>query len=101
MPTGGERPRFRLAVADHAERNQPGVVEHCAVRVHERVAELAALMDRARGLRSDVPRDAARERDLAEDPAQALLVVADLRVDLAVGALEVGARDEPGAAVTW
>src|SRR5213078_4113183 len=37
--------------------------------------------------------------ELAEEPAQALLVAADVGIDLAVGALEVDVGDEPGAAV--
>jgi hypothetical protein len=44
-------------------------------------------------------RDPARERKLAEEPAQPVLVTPDLRIDLAVGALEVGVRDEARAAV--
>ena len=79
--------------------SEVGVVERGAERVRERVAELASLVDRARRLGRDVARDAARERELAEEPAQALFVLADVRIDLAVRALEVRARDEPGPAV--
>ena len=96
MPARRERPRLRLAVADDAGDEEFGVVEGRAVRVRERVAELAALVDRARRLRRDVARDPAGERELAEELAQALLVHAHARVDLAVRALEVGVRDEPG-----
>ena len=99
MPAGGQRPGLGLAVADDAADEQIGVVEGGAVGVHERVAELAALVDRAGRLRGDVAGDAAGEGELAEQPPQALLVAADVRVDLAVGALEVGVGDEPGAAV--
>ena len=94
MPARGERPGLRLAVADDAGDEQVGIVERRAVRVHERVAELAALVDRARRLGRDVARDAARERELPEQPAQPLLVAADVRVDLAVRALEIGVGDE-------
>ena len=99
VPAGGERPGLRFAVADDAADEQVGVVERGAVGVHERVAELAALVDRARRLGRDVARDAAGERELPEEPAQPLLVAADVRVDLGVGALEVGVRDERRAAV--
>jgi hypothetical protein len=44
--------------------------------------------------------DPARERELAKQPPQALLVVPDVRIDLGVGALEVDVGDEPRAAVT-
>ena len=99
MPAGGQRPRLGLAVADHAADEQVGVVERRAVGVHERVAELAALVDRAGCLGRDVAGNAAGKGELAEQPAQALLVVADVRVDLGVGALEVGVGDDSRAAV--
>ena len=99
VPARRERPGLRLAVADDAGDEQLGVVERRAVRVGERVAELAALVDRARRLRRDVARDPAGEGELAEELAQALLVHAHARVDLAVGALEVRVRDEPRPAV--
>src|SRR5206468_9445202 len=63
------------------------------------VAELAALVDRAGRLRRRVARDPAREGELAEQPAEAVLVETDLRIDLAVGALEIGVGDDPWAAV--
>jgi hypothetical protein len=44
-------------------------------------------------------RDPARERELAEEAAQAVLVAADLGIDLAVGALEVRVRDDARASV--
>ena len=99
VPARRERPRLGLAVADDARDEQVGVVERRAERVRERVAELAALVDRARRLRRDVARDPAGERELAEEPAHAVLVLRDLGVDLGVRALEVGVRDEAGAAV--
>ena len=94
MPARGERPGLGLAVADDAGDEQVGVVEGGAEGVRERVAELAALVDRARRLRRGVARDAAGERELAEELAQPVLVAADVRVELAVGALEVGVGDD-------
>ena len=99
MPARRQRPGLGLAVADDAADEQVGVVERGAVGVGERVAELAALVDRAGRLRRDVARDPAGERELAEQPAHPLLVVADVRVDLAVGALEVHVRHHAGPAV--
>ena len=78
---------------------QVGVVERRAVGVDERVAELAALVDRARRLGRDVARDAAGEGELPEQPPQALLVGRHVGIDLGVGALEVGVGHEAGAAV--
>ena len=45
MPAGGERPRFRLAVADDAGDDQVGVVERGPVGVAQGVAEFAAFVD--------------------------------------------------------
>ncbi|GIW07487.1 MAG: hypothetical protein KatS3mg060_2292 [Dehalococcoidia bacterium] len=47
MPARGERAGLRLAVAHHAGHDQVRVVEGGAEGVRERVAELAALVDRA------------------------------------------------------
>jgi len=100
VPARRQRACLRLAVADDARYEQVGVVEGGAERVRERIAELSALMDRARRLGRDVARDPAGERELPEEAAQPFLVIADVRVDLAVRALEIRARDEAGAAVS-
>ena len=99
VPARRQRPRLGLAVADDAADEQVRVVERSAVGVHERVAELAALVDRARRLRRDVARDPAGERELAEQLAHALFVARDVGVDLGVAALEPGRRDKSRAAV--
>ena len=99
VPARRERARLGLAVADDAADEQVRVVERGAVGVHERVAELAALVDRARRLGRDVARDAAGERELAEQLAHALLVARDVGIDLGVAALQPRRGDEPGAAV--
>ena len=68
MPAGGQRAGLRLAVADHAADQQVGVVERRAVGVQQAVAQLAALVDRARGLGRDVAGDPAREGELPKQP---------------------------------
>ena len=93
---------FRLAVADDAGDDQIGIVERRAIGVRQRIAKLAALVDRARRLRRDVARDPAGKRKLREQPLHPGLVLRDVRVDLAVGPLEIGVRDQrrpamPGA----
>jgi hypothetical protein len=45
--------------------------------------------------------DPTGERELPEEPAQAVLVAPDVGVDLGVRPLEVGVRDCGGAAVAW
>ena len=69
MPARRQRTGLRLPVADDADDDQVGIVEGRAERVDERIAELAAFMDRAGRLRGRVARDAARKRELAEQPA--------------------------------
>ena len=69
MPARGQRAGLGLAVADHAQHQQVRVVERGAVGVHQRVAELAALVDRPRRLGRDVAGDAAGEGELPEQRA--------------------------------
>ena len=61
MPARRKRASLRLAVADHAEDLQVGVVEGGAVGMRERVPQLAALVDRSGRLRRVVTRDPTRE----------------------------------------
>ena len=68
--------------------------------MREGVAELAAFVDRARRLRRYVRRDAAGERELPEQATQAVHVVADRRVDLAVRAFQIRVGDSGRSAVT-
>ncbi len=67
--------------------------------MRDRVAELASLMDRAGHLGRDVAGDTAREGELAEERAHALFVARDMRIELRVGALEVGVGNETRPAV--
>jgi hypothetical protein len=99
MPAGRERPRLGLAVSDDACHEQIRIVERGAVRVREAVAELSALVDRA-GVPWAMRFDPTREGELLEQPAHSLEVARDVGIDLAVGPLEPGVRDETGPAVT-
>ena len=92
-------PGLGLAVADDAEDDEVRVVERRPVGVAERVAELAALVDAARRLGRHVAADAARERELAEQGGHPGLVAGDVRIDLAVGALEIGVGHRRRSAV--
>src|SRR5262249_22340560 len=94
LPAAGERPRLGLAIADDTGGDQPGIVERGAVRVRERIAELAPLVDRAGGFGRNVTGNASGKRKLLEQALHALLVLRYLRIALGVGALEVGIRDE-------
>ena len=99
VPAGGQRPGFRLAVADDAGDDQVRVVERGAVGVAQRVAQLAAFVDAARRLRRDVAGDAAGEAELLEQPLHPFGVLADVRIDLAVGPFEIGVRHQRRPAV--
>ena len=99
VPRRGQRPRLRLAVADHARHQEVRVVERRAVGVGERVAELAPLVDRPGRLGRHVARDAAGKGELPEQPPQAVRVLGDLRVHLGVGPFEVRVGDHGRAAV--
>ncbi len=99
MPARRERARLRLPVADDTGDSEAGVVERRAVGVRERVAELAALVDRAGRLRCGVARDPAGERKLPEQRAEPRLVSRDVRIELRVRPLEVCLRDDRRAAV--
>ena len=99
VPRRRQRPRLCLAVADDAGDDQVGVVEGRAIGMGDRVAELAALVDGAGGLGRGMAGDAAREGELLEEDADALLVLGDVGIELGVRPLEVRVRDHAGAAV--
>jgi hypothetical protein len=65
----------------------------------ERVAELAALVDRARCRRADVTGDASRGRELTHELHEPGLVLGDLGIDLGVGPLQPKVRDHRRSAV--
>ncbi len=99
VPGRGQRPGLRLPVADHAGDQQAGVVQGGAVGVGEGVAEFAALVHGAGDLGGDVAGHTAGEGELAEQPLHACRVPADVRVGLAVAALQPGVGQHGGPAV--
>ncbi len=99
VPTRGQRAGFRFAIADDAGHDQVRIVESRAECMRQRVTELAAFMDRAGRFWCNVTRDSARERELLEQPLHALLVQRDVRIDLAVRAVEPGIRHEARTAM--
>ena len=99
LPAGGQRAGLSLAVAHRDRGDQVGVVKDSAEGMGDGVAQLAAFIDGARGLGRHVAGDAAREAELLEQPAHAFLVTADVGVDLAVGAVQVGVGHKEVAAV--
>jgi len=69
-PVAPSRPR----VADDTGHDEIGVVESGAEGVCDRIAELAALVNRSRYLGRDMLGYPARERELTEEPAMPVLV---------------------------
>ena len=94
LPGGRQRSRFGLAVADDAGDDQPWIVERGAERVAQRISEFAALVDGTGRRGRDVARNAARKGELFEKPFHPGFVLADVRIDLAVAALEIGVGDQ-------
>ena len=99
MPGRRQRAGLRLAVADDAGDDKVRVVEGGPKGMAEGVAQLAALVDRAGAFRGDVAGNATGKGELEEQPCQSGLVPGDRRIDLAVGALEVGVADDRRPAV--
>ena len=99
MPARRERSGLGLAVADDAGDDQILVVEGRAIGVAQRIAEFAAFMNAARRFRGNVAGNASGEAELLEQPLHAASVLADVRIDLAVGAFEIGVSHKGRAAM--
>ncbi len=100
VPGRRERPGLGLTVADHACDDQIGIIERGPESVDQRVAELAALMDRPRRFGRRVAGNAAGERELLEQALHALSIGRDRRVDFAVGPLQPRIGHHAWTAVT-
>ena len=90
MPRRGQRSGFRLAIADDAGDDEIGIVEHRAERMAERIAQLAALVNRARAFRRRVAGNPSGKRKLKKELLQPRLILADVGINLAISALEIG-----------
>ena len=99
VPRGGERAGLGFAIADNHSDDQAWIVKGRAEAMDEGVAEFAALVDGARGLRGAVAADAAGEGELLEEALQAGEVLGFVRVDLGVNAFEIAVRKSGGRAV--
>ena len=99
MPGGGQRPGLGFAIADDAGDDQVGIVEGGAIGMRQRIAEFATLMDGAGHVGCGMARNSARKRELPEQLAHALLVHRDVRIELAIGAFEIGVGHHRRAAM--
>src|SRR5258708_5452774 len=77
-----------------------GVVEHRPKGMRQGVAQFTALVDRARSVLRGMAGDTAGKRKLAEQMVHALGIAGNVRVSLAVGALQPGTGDHTRRAVT-
>ncbi len=99
MPARRERTRFRFPVADDARHDQLRIVERRAISVRQRIAELAAFMDRAGHFGRDVARHAIRPRKLTEQTLDALAGMPDRGIAFRIAAFEVGIGHQARPAV--
>merc|ERR1740121_3348270 len=99
MPRGRHWTCLSLAVADDTSDDEILVVEYCTVGVEERIPQLAALVEGARAIRGDMGGNAARPGELLEKQTHAVERKIHLRINLRICPLEVGAGNDPGAAV--
>ncbi len=100
VPARGERASLRFAIANDAGHDQVRVVERSAECMGQRISQLATFMDRPGSFWRHVTGNAARERELLEQPLHALLVPSDVRIDLAISAIEPRIGHQAGAAMT-
>ena len=100
VPGGRQWAGLSLAVAHHAGSDEVRVVRHGAEGVGQGVAQLAALMDGAGGLRGHMAGDAAGEGEALEELAHALLILGDVGIDLGIAAVQPVLSHHSVAAVT-
>ena len=100
MPARSQRSSFRFAVSHHATRQQIRIVKHRAASVHDGVAELSTFVNRSRSFRRGMAGYSAWKRKLLEQLLHACFALPNIRVELAVRALEVGIGYHAGATVT-
>jgi hypothetical protein len=90
VPRGRERTRFGFTITDHARHDGVGMIERHPVGMGQAVAEFAAFVNRAWRFRCDMAADVTGERELLEELPHPLKVFALVRIDLGVGAFEIG-----------
>ena len=95
VPAGGQRPGFRLAVADDAGDDQIRIVEGRAIGMQQRIAQFAALVDGAGRFRRHVAGDPVGPGELAEQTQHAAPAALDGGIALGVRAFQIGLRHDP------
>src|SRR6202043_3102132 len=99
MPTSRESPGLSFAVADDATDDQIRIVEGGSIRMRHRVAQFAAFMNGAGGLRRYVTGNSMRPGKLAKEPLQSVPAALYRRITLGVRAFEIAVGHDTRAAV--
>ena len=99
VPARGQRPGFRLAVADDAGDDQIRIVEGRAIGMQQRIAQFAALVDGAGRFRRHVTGDPVGPGELPEQAQHAAPAALDGGIALGVRAFQVGLRHDPRTAM--
>ena len=92
-PTSRQRTGFSFPVTDDSRRDHFRIVEDSAGRVRKRIAEFAALMDRAGCFRCRMGSDPAGEGELFVEFRQAFQILGDVRIDFRIGTVQIGVRN--------
>src|ERR1019366_4472655 len=99
LPCGRQGACFRFTVADNAGDDQIGIVERGPEGMTERVSQLATFVNRPWRRRRNMAGDPAGKRELRKQLFQPAFVLADVRINLTVGAFEVRIAHQRRAAV--
>ncbi len=99
MPRGCERAGFGFTVSHDAGHDEIRIVEGGAIGVRESIAQLPALVDRARSFGRGMAGDAPRKRELLKEISHALFVLGNVRVELAVAPFQIGVGHHAGPPV--
>ena len=99
VPGGGQRSRFRFAIAHDASDEEIGIVERGAVGMHEAVAELAAFVHGAGRERGKVAGQAAGPGEIADQVREAREVLAVALEVFGESAFEVQVGEDGGRSV--
>jgi hypothetical protein len=75
VPGCRQRPGLCFTIANNTGGDEIGIIEHGAISMRQRIAQLSAFMDRARSIRSGVAWYAAGKGELLEKPAYSGLIL--------------------------
>ncbi|MNO98927.1 hypothetical protein D3C76_906880 [compost metagenome] len=92
VPTGRQRPRFGLAITDHASDDQVGVIERRTVGMGQAISQFAALMNRPWYLRRYMAGNAIRPGKLPKQTDQAITVALYRGIALGKSAFQISLR---------